>query len=115
MNILKTIILDIENFGRYFWHILQTVFANVKTELIADATEIFHAEALALQNSKPGLDAKTFIAELIAVATPLLIKDLAVLPYTVISAIASVVAHDVGVKDQAGNAGNLGGGQTAPA
>lgn len=107
MNILKNIISGIQNLGKFLWHVVQTVFSNIEHELMADAMEIFHAEAVVLQNAKPGMNAKDFIAELIAVAAPLIAKDVATLPFTVLSFIASAVTHDLGVTDTGGNAGNV--------
>ena len=109
MGILATIEKDLKLVWQLFSDIVYAVFKAEESVLMVDATNIFKAEAIAIQNAQPGMPAKEFIALLISTATPLLVGDLAGLEYTAISTIASVVAHDLGVLTNGGNAGNVNG------
>ena len=108
MRILATIEQDLKLVWQYFSDIVYAVWQAEKQVLMVDATNLFKAEAVALQNAQPGLPTKEFIALLIATAVPQLTGDLAGLGVAAYTAIAATVAADLNISDTGGNAGNVG-------
>lgn len=108
---LKTIIAGIENElekgAHQLWNIITAIFKAEEMQLMADIKPMIRQIAVNLQNTQPGLDAKTFIPILVAAAIPVLEAEGVVLLHTAISAISATVAHEMGIPNTPGNAGMI--------
>ena len=109
-GILATITGDLKLIWKLFSDCFVAVFSAEVNALMLDATNLFKAEGIALQNAQPGLNTKEFIALLVETAVPLLAADLAGLGTAAYTAIAATIAADLKTPDAGGNAGTLPGG-----
>lgn len=105
MSILTTIEGDLKLVWQYFSQIVYAVWTAEKQVLMVDATNLFKAEGIAIQNAQPGIGTKAFIELLISTAVPQLIGDLEGLGVAAYTAIAATVAADLNIPDAGGNAG----------
>lgn len=97
-NDVEIVWTDVENFAEY---LVGEEINTWKTEILP----LFQSAAVTLQNEAPGLDAKDFIAALVAAVIPILPIALKDLEVTLLTAIAASVAKFFGVTNAPGNQG----------
>lgn len=106
---MDTILKDVNGFfkfiGRVFGDIINALWTTDKQMIMTDATNLLHAEGVAIQNAQPGINTKDFIALLVSTGAPLLVGDLVALGVADQHIIASTIAVDLKIADGGGNAG----------
>lgn len=108
---LKAVLNKIEEFaaeaGKEIWHIVLNVFKAEEQVIMGELFNMLKDDAIALQNSQPGISSKDMEGILKNNAQMALSKIGVSLAYTAVIATVGTVMHDLNIPDNQGNAGNV--------
>lgn len=114
---LKAVGNALENFAaaaaKEIWHVVQAVFKAEEAVLMAKAFTLLRQEAVAIQNSTPGVNAPDMESQLKANASNVLATLPGQLAYTALVTVIGTVMHDLSVPTTSGNAGVISAGPDA--